>query len=297
MSGANPSRRIPDAGWRLEGLRPFQPYNYFLYLIQWMRLTLCMLRKLTVGILLVACCWLAACAGEPFYFVQISDAHFGSDDHFERGREAVKQITALPMDIAFVVMTGDIFDDNITDADVVDQVFQTLEPLAVPIHFLPGNHDILEENIAETVAAYTNAFGPLITSAEYNGVQCVFVYTEPLTEEVVIPGYDPLVELELLLEKKETLVFHHTPSVDSFYNGKAHAGWGRMAAGPRWVDLLNRYDIKAVIAGHFHRDELHRLGDVPLYVAPPLSSRFGRQGSFRIYEYRDGRLSYWTCYL
>lgn len=240
---------------------------------------------------------LTAISAEPFFFVQLTDTHFGSEEHFERGREAVKQIAELPMEIGFVVITGDIVDDNITDAGVVERVFQTLEPLDVPVHFLPGNHDILEENIAGTTAAYTNAFGPLITSAEYHGVHCVFVYTEPLTGEVTIPGFDPLAALEPLLGGPETLVFHHTPSVESFYSGKMHAGWGRSDAGPRWVELLNRHDVTAVIAGHFHRDELHWLGDVPLFVAPPLSGRFGRQGSFRIYEYRDGQLSYRTCYL
>lgn len=240
---------------------------------------------------------LSAFAGEPFFFVQLTDTHFGKDDHFKRGREAVKQIDALPMDIAFVVLTGDIVNDCITDSETVDKVFQTLEPLRVPVHFLPGNHDILEEDIAATMAAYTNHFGPLITSAEYNGVRCVFVYTEPLTEEVEIPGYDPLAELEPLLKNAETLVFHHTPSVDSFYNGKMHAGWGRSDFGRCWVNLLNQYDVKAVFAGHFHRDELHRLGDVPLFVCPPISGRFDRQGSFRIYEYRDGLLNYWTVYL
>ena len=240
---------------------------------------------------------LSALAGEPFFFVQLTDTHFGSDEHFKRGREAVRQISKLPMDIAFVVLTGDIVDDNILDPEVVDQVFQTLEPLEVPIHFLPGNHDILEEDIAATTAAYTNHFGPLITSAEYNGVRCVFVYTEPLTGEVETPGYDPLAELEPLLKNAETLVFHHTPSVDSFYNGKAHAGWGRRNVGPSWEDLLNRYGVSAVIAGHFHNDELHRLGDVPLFVCPPISSRFGRQAAFRIYCYENGRLSYRTQYI
>jgi DNA repair exonuclease SbcCD nuclease subunit len=253
--------------------------------------------KKTGVILLVLSVMLTAFAGEPFFFVQVTDAHMGQDDHFERMREVVRQIVELPMDIEFVVLTGDVVDDCITDSEIVDQVFQTLEPLRVPVHFLPGNHDILEENIAETTAAFTNRFGPLISSAEYGGVRCVFVYTEPLTGEVEIPGYDPLNALEPLLAGQDVLVFHHTPSVDSFYNGKAHTGWGRKEVGPLWVDLLNFYDVKAVIAGHFHSDEMHWLGEVPLFVCPPVSGRFGRQGSFRIYEYDDGQISYRTVYL
>ncbi len=53
----------------------------------------------------------------------------------------------------------------------------------------------------------------------------------------------------------------------------------------------------AAIAGHFHRDEFHDLGGVPLLVAAPVSGRFGRQTSFRIYEYDSGRLTYRTWYL
>jgi hypothetical protein len=52
-----------------------------------------------------------------------------------------------------------------------------------------------------------------------------------------------------------------------------------------------------VIAGHFHRDELHWVGDVPLFVCAPLAGYWGRQGSYRIYEYKDGRLGYRTQYL
>jgi 3',5'-cyclic AMP phosphodiesterase CpdA len=129
----------------------------------------------------------AVFAGQPFFFVQLTDTHFGQGDHFALGREAVTQITELPMDIEFVVLAGDIVNDCITDSDVVDRVFQTVDPLQVPVHFLPGNHDILEENIAETTTAFTNAFGRLIAAAEYGGVRCVFVYTEPLTGEVQIP--------------------------------------------------------------------------------------------------------------
>ncbi len=253
--------------------------------------------KTTRLLILMLLAALTALAGEPFFFVQVTDAHLGQDDHFERMREVVRQIVELPMDVEFVALTGDIVDDCITDSEIVDQVFQTLEPLRVPVHFLPGNHDILEEDIAATTAAFTNRFGPLISSAEYNGVRCVFVYTEPLTGEVQIPGYDPLSALEPLLAGPDVLVFHHTPSVDSFYNGKAHAGWGRRDVGPLWVELLNFYDVKAVIAGHFHSEEMHWLGEVPLFVCPPVSGRFGRQAAFRIYRYENGRLSYRNQYL
>jgi predicted phosphodiesterase len=239
----------------------------------------------------------SAFAGDPVYFVQLTDTHFGQGDHFERGRAAVEAINALPAEIAFVVITGDIMHDCITDSNQVDRTLGILEKLNAPVYFVAGNHDLLKNAPEETAAAFTNRFGPLISSAQYGGVQFVFVCTEPLSGGVRIRGYDPLRELDALLTECPAVVFHHTPSVDDFYNNRQHAGWGRSDEGRRWAELLNRNHVLAVIAGHFHHDELCWLGDVPLHVGPPLSGRLGRQAAFRIYEYRDGKIGYRTHYL
>lgn len=235
-------------------------------------------------------------AGEPFFFVQLTDTHFGQGDHFERAEAAVKRINALPVDIAFVAVTGDIVHDRITDEKLVDRVLQVMDQLDAPVHFVPGNHDLLKSDPAGTVAAFTNRFGPLISSAEYHGVQCLFVCTEPLAGGVEVEGFDPLTEAESLLSDGPALVFHHIPSSDDFYNNRMHGGWGETDAGRQWKELLGRHSVKAVFAGHFHRDELLDVGGIPLFVAPPLSGRLGRQAAFRIYEYRDGQILYRTQY-
>ncbi|MDY6906314.1 MAG: hypothetical protein SWH61_16705 [Thermodesulfobacteriota bacterium] len=51
----------------------------------------------------------------------------------------------------------------------------------------------------------------------------------------------------------------------------------------KWKTLINTYNVKAIVAGHFHRDELHWLGDVPVYIAPPVAGYWGRKAAFRIY--------------
>jgi calcineurin-like phosphoesterase family protein len=161
----------------------------------------------------------------------------------------------------------------------------------MPVHFVPGNHDIFSD---ETASIYTNRFGPLLSLAEYEGVEFVFIYTEAIAKGVAGDGcrYKLLEEFDGLLQNlppdQPVIVFHHRPSI----------GWGRSAeAAQRWQELLNRHDVKAVIAGHFHCDEMHWLGRVPLYIGPPLSGRIGRQAAFRIYEYCDGNLGYRTQYL
>ena len=84
---------------------------------------------------------------------------------------------------------------------------------------------------------------------------------------------------------------------DLLAEGDASA-WNRESYHPRWARLFNEQpEIKAVVAGHLHRDELHWIGSVPIYVASSLARFWDRQPSFRLYEYRDGKLGYWTIYL
>jgi 3',5'-cyclic AMP phosphodiesterase CpdA len=241
----------------------------------------------------------AAGPGTRFYFVQITDTHFGERDHLDRTRRLVERINQLPYDIACVVHTGDIFADNVSDTAVREDGLAALRRLRAPLHLLPGNHDILPKDLERTAAAYTRHVGPLIHHVEYHGVVFVLAYTEPLALGFTVRGYDPLPELEATLARssgKPTLFFHHRPAVDDYYEFADAPGWAP-AAGAALEKLLEAYGVKAVITGHFHRDELHWAGGRPIFAAPPVAGYWGRQAGFRLYEYRDGRLGYRTVYL
>lgn len=234
-----------------------------------------------------------------FYFVQITDTHFGEHDHLGRTKTAVKMINMLPMEIKCVVHTGDITMDKILDKDVLAPALTEMKKISVPVHYVPGNHDILMEKPDSTGRVYTDNFGSLISKAEYEGVIFLFVYTEPLRKKFTLKDYRPFEQLEGFLIKsdgKPVILFHHAPSVDDFYNNKMHPGWKKEIR-DKWTALLNEHNVKAVIAGHFHRDEHHWLGNVPLYVSAPVAGYWKRQATFRIYEYRDGKVGYRTQYV
>jgi alkaline phosphatase D len=238
-------------------------------------------------------------AGDRFYFVQISDTHFGAGDHLARTRRLVDQIKRLPFDIVCVVHTGDIFADNIADAAVRAEGLEVLKQLPAPLHLLPGNHDILQNDLEKTSGAYTRGIGPLIHSVEYHGVVFIFAYTEPLALGFEVKDYDALRELEAAFARaagKPIILFHHRPAVDDYYEHAMAPGWGAQARSGLEA-LLSAHNVKAVITGHFHRDELHWAGGTPIFAAPPVAGYWGRQAGFRVYEYRDGRLGYRTVYL
>lgn len=234
-----------------------------------------------------------------FYFVQITDTHFGDYEHYKRSEKAVRAINDLPMKIECVVHTGDITSEKLDNTDIVTNSIALLGGLDVPVHYIPGNHDILRNNHDTIMQIYTNYYGKLISQQEYNGVIFLFVYTEPLAKDFLVPEYKPLQELEARLKHaggKPVIIFHHTPSVDDFYNNQMHQGW-KNDIREQWVALLNQYNVKAVIAGHFHRDEQHWLGNVPLYVSSSIAGYWGRQATYRIYEYKEGKISYRTQYI
>ena len=242
----------------------------------------------------------AKAAAEHFYFVQMTDSHFGADDNLERGRRVVELINQLPVPVEFVAHTGDILADLILDPGVVDQTLEVMAGLQAPHFYVPGNHDLHKTDSDKALAVYLERFGPLVRSEEFGGVVAIFLYVETLARDwPVISGYDPLAELEKALKQagnRPVLLFQHTPPVGGHFRNVIYPGWAAENR-QRWEKLVLGHNVKGVFTGHYHKDELHWIGEVPLFVAPPVSGSWGRQSTFRLYEYQDGKVSYRTVYL
>ena len=242
-------------------------------------------------------------ADESFHFVQITDLHIsGGTDHVQRATRAIDAINALPMPVEFVLVTGDLVNNNLRDTNVVARVTTLLSRIHAPVHIVPGNHDLTAEYWVENTNAYVQAFGPLNTRFTCHDVVFLTLCDETLHDQrtaAAHPDCDPLGWLEQQLRTSNgqpVIIANHRPCVEDFHGNELYPGWPQIYR-QRWTDLLNRYNVRAEIAGHFHRDELYWLGNVPLYVAAPLAGYYGRQATFRIYTWQDGRLSYRTVYL
>ena len=235
-----------------------------------------------------------------FRFVQITDTHWGARDGAALTRRAVEAINQLPFKIEFVVHTGDMLADAIDNESVVKDGLDAMKSLTAPVFYVPGNHDILKDDLAGTAALYKKYFGPLSRRAEVQGVVCLFFYSEPLVNGFRVRGYDALGWLEENLKQageKPILLFQHSPSVGTLLD-KHEAPEGAAGTREAWEALVKgKGSLKAIVAGHLHRDELHWVGQIPLYVSAPMARFWDRQPSFRVYEYWDGKLSYWTEYL
>ncbi len=256
-----------------------------------------------VGVLLFLVLPVLSFAGENhFYFVQITDTHLGIRENDDRTRKIVKAVNRLPMDIECVVHTGDVYDRRIRrNEKAVAKAVKVFEALKPPVIFLPGNNEInvFKKDTEQARELWSRLFGPLVGSRDVHGVRFVFAYTDPLREGLPIEGFDPFEAVLTQIQKSNgspVLLFHHGASVRDFYENKFHDGWEKNVQA-KWLDLINGHNVVAVITGHFHRDELHWLGKVPLYVSGPVAEKFGRQAGFRIYEYTNGRIGYTAQYL
>jgi 3',5'-cyclic AMP phosphodiesterase CpdA len=252
---------------------------------------------------LAACAVAARAADEGFWFVQLTDLHLsGGTDHVQRVSAAIDAVNDLPVPVAFVLVSGDLVNDNLDNSNVLARTTGLLGRLRPPVHVLAGNHDILGKRWGETTSAWTRAFGPLATNFTHGGVTFLLLFDETLCDPALgaaHPDYDAAAWTSNRLEEargRPVIVVHHRPATDDYHTGAFRPGWPE-AARERWSALLNRYGVAAAITGHYHRDELQWLGSVPVYASAPLAGYYGRQASFRLYEWRHGRLAYRTVYL
>lgn len=240
-------------------------------------------------------------AEKPFYFVQISDLHWGARDGVALTRRTVETVNALSVKVEFVAVTGDLFSDSIKKETVLNDGLEAMKGLKAPVYYVPGNHDILKTDLAVTTKLFEKNFGALNRKVEIRGVTCLFLCTELLEGETRSPGQVQRTWVEDALGsgkgKKPVLVFMHRPPIRDLINGSDGAVSWDDPYDPRWETLFGKYpEIKGVFAGHFHRDELRWIGQVPVFVAPALARFWDRQPTFRLYEFKDGKVNYWNLY-
>jgi 3',5'-cyclic AMP phosphodiesterase CpdA len=181
---------------------------------------------------------------------QLSDPHIrlppedeGSGAALEAAVRAVLALDPLP---DAVVVTGDLADG--ARAEEYARVHELLEPLPMPVHVLPGNHD-------EGVEA-----GYAVQVGELRLVAC----------DTTIPGRDEgevdLAWLEATLDDTPTIVAMHHPPILTGIGGLDAIGLTNRAA---LGALLERSpQVRRVIAGHVHRGAFGVIGGCGVVACP-----------------------------
>jgi Icc protein len=205
-------------------------------------------------------------------FVQISDSHIGfnkpaNTDVTETLRAAVAKIKADPNPPAFVLHTGDL--THLSKPSEFDTLQQVLSELSLPVFYVPGEHDVLEDD----GQSYLERFGKGTQGAGWHSFDRDGVHFVGLVNVVDLKagglgtiGAEQLAWLEKDVKRLKSstpiVVFAHIP----LWSVYPEWGWGTDDS-ERALSYLKRFGSVSVLNGHIHQVMQKVEGHVTFHTA------------------------------
>lgn len=222
---------------------------------------------------------LAGCATAPsraseqdFYFVQLSDSHWGfsgppNPEAAHTLQKAVAAVNALPVQPAFIVFTGDLThttDDPDERRARMRQFQAIVADLKVKQHYyLPGEHDAS----LDRGAAFIELFGPTHYTFEHGGVH--FITLDNVSDPGASVGDAQIdwlrTELAKLPMDAPIVILTHRPLFDLMPTWD----WATRD-GDKVIATLMPYRNVTVFYGHIHQEHHHQTGHIAHHAAKSL---------------------------
>lgn len=205
-------------------------------------------------------------------FVQISDSHMGfnkpaNPDVVGTLKAAVDKINALPDSPDFILHTGDI--THLSTPEQFDTVDQILKSTNKEVFFVPGEHDVLNDDGAMFRERYfKNSKGSGWYSFDKNGAHFVGLVNVMNLKAGGLGnlGHEQLEWLEddLRAVKHSTpvVVFAHIP----LWTVYPQWGWGT-DDGAQALSYLKKFGSVTVLNGHIHQTMQKVEGNVTFHTA------------------------------
>jgi plastocyanin len=210
--------------------------------------------------------------GSALRFVQISDSHIGfnkpaNTDVTATLRQAIAKVKALPEPPAFVLHTGDL--THLSKPAEFDTVQQVLSELSLPVFYVPGEHDVLEDD----GKSYLARFGKGTQGAGWHSFDQGGVHFIGLVNVVDLKagglgtlGNEQLEWLEKDVKRLKSstpiVVFAHIP----LWSVYPDWGWGTDDS-ERALSYLKRFGSVSVLNGHIHQVMQKVEGNVTFHTA------------------------------
>ena len=214
----------------------------------------------------------AATAYEDFFFVQLSDLHWGFEgapnpDAKGTLPKAIASVNALTQVPDFVIFTGDLThttDDPKERRKRMGEVRDLIGALKVKtVRFIPGEHDASLDN----GKAYQEFFGAPNYTFEHKGVH--FIVLDNVSDPGAKLGDAQLAWLAADLNKQpkdaRIVVFAHRPLFDL----NPQWDWATRD-GAKAVEMLMPYSNVTVFYGHIHQEHHHMTGHIAHHSAKSL---------------------------
>jgi 3',5'-cyclic AMP phosphodiesterase CpdA len=220
-------------------------------------------------------------ASDDFYFVQLSDTHWGFEgppnpDAKVTLRKAVAAVNALPEPPDFVIFTGDLThttDDAQERRRRMAEFRDIVAGIGVKtVRFIPGEHDAS----LDRGAAFQEFFGETHYVFDHKGVH--FIVLDNVSDPGARIGDEQLAWLAADLQRQpkdaRIVVFTHRPLFDLY----PQWDWATRD-GARAVELLMPYSNVTVFYGHIHQEHHFMTGHIPHHSAKSLIFALPAPGS------------------
>ena len=214
----------------------------------------------------------AATAGEDFFFVQLSDTHWGFEgapNPDARGTlpKAVASVNALADRPDFIIFTGDLThttDDPRERRKRMTEFRDIVGGLAVKdVRFIPGEHDAA----LDRGKAFKELFGATTYTFDHKGVH--FIVLDNVSDPGAQLGEEQLAWLANDLQQQppdaRIVVFAHRPLFDLY----PQWDWATRD-GAKAVELLMPHANVTVFYGHIHQEHHHMTGHIAHHSARSL---------------------------
>ena len=190
---------------------------------------------------------------DVFTVALIADRTGGWPEDIKYLKRAVYEINQLNPE--FVIHIGDMVEGYTRNVDLWMQEYEEfksiMNQLRMPWYPTTGNHDVIsgsrDPNDRTFERLYKKYFGPLYYSFDYKNSHFICLYTDEAQQSQVTFSDAQLQWLENDLksaDKTNIFVYMHKPTWDEYYEP---SGWW-----DKVHELLKKYPVRAVIAGHYH---------------------------------------------
>jgi hypothetical protein len=224
----------------------------------------------------------ALAAQDDFFFVQLSDMHWGfagpkvNPDATGTLKKAVEAVNNLKIEPDFIMFTGDL--THVTDDDKdrrkrLSEFRDIISKLKVKeVRFMPGEHDAgLDEG-----EAFKEFFGKTHYAFDHKGVH--FIVLDNVSDPTSTIGEDQLEwlsgDLKQLDKDSRIVIFTHRPLFDLYPDWDWYTRDGAKA-----IELLMPYSNVTVFYGHIHQEHHNNTGHIAHHAAKGLMFPLPAPGS------------------
>jgi predicted phosphodiesterase len=222
-----------------------------------------------------------AAAGQDFFFVQMSDSHWGFEgppnpEAKNTLKRAVAAVNALEHQPDFIMFTGDLIhgtpDDKVRRQRMTEFKAIVADLKVKDVRFIPGENDAGLDN----GEMYKTMFGVSNYSFDHKGVH--FVALDNVSDPNGLIGENQVQWLQADLARYDKthpiVVFAHRPLFDLY------PAWDWATNdGAKAIDILTPYDNVTVFFGHIHQEYHQMTGKIAHHAAESLMWPFPLAGS------------------